>query len=240
MPLFSTFPSFGKNISLGLWLKTDMHAHWLPGIDDGAKTTDDSLKIVQGLYNMGFRQLIATPHIYPDLYPNTPETIQMAFNAVAPRIQEQFPDLTIGFAAEYMVDADFPARVQQEKLLTWGNHKVLIEFSFLAEPRGVEDTIFKMGLKGYTPVLAHPERYPYYYQDLRQLNRFIDMGVELQVNALSLKGSYGPEVKKQAEKLYKKGLFTWMGTDCHHEGHLKQLQTIKIAAKSEPLNLEVP
>ncbi len=201
-----------------------MHAHWLPGIDDGAKTTEESLALVHGLYALGYRRLVATPHIYPELYPNTPDTIRQAFDSVAPRIRHELPDLEISYAAEYYVDDAFPALVDRKELLPVTDNKVLIEFSFFAEPPQVEDTIFRMELKGYLPILAHVERYPYYFQHPQRLERFRDMGVAFQCNLPSLAGHYGPDVKKQALRLLKSGQYSWMGTDMHNADHLHKLQ----------------
>jgi len=209
-------------------IRTDMHAHWLPGIDDGAKTTEESLALVNGLYNLGYRHLIATPHIYPDLYPNTADTIRQAFESVEPQIRCELPDLEISYAAEYYIDDAFPALVERKELLPITENKVLIEFSFFAEPPHVEDTIFRMELKGYLPILAHVERYPYYFQQPQRLERFRDMGVTFQCNLPALAGHYGPEVKKQALRLLKNGHYSWMGTDMHNLDHLNKLKNFNI------------
>jgi len=214
----------------GNWLRTDMHAHWLPGIDDGAKDVSMSLELVEGLYAMGYRRLIATPHIYPGFYPNTPASIEQAYLQVAPAIAERFPDLRTSFAAEYFIDESFAGLVEDRALLTLDGVHVLVEFSFFAEPPKAGDHFFRMALKGYRPVLAHVERYPYYFHDLRSLTRYQEMGVQFQCNLLSLAGHYGPEVRKQAFRLLEWGWYQWMGTDIHHPGHLEPLRDLQVPA----------
>jgi len=224
---------FRKPVSIapGSWLQSDMHAHWLPGIDDGARDAEMSLALVRGLYELGYRRLIATPHIYPGFYPNTPETIGEAFRQVAPQIRAQYPDLQIAYAAEYFMDEAFPALVEGRELLTLDGRQVLVEFSFFAEPPRAGETFFQMALKGYQPVLAHVERYPYYFRDLRALTRFREMGVSFQCNLLSLSGHYGPEVRAQALRLLELDWYDFMGTDLHHPGHMEELGRFSVSGK---------
>ena len=81
-------------------------------------------------------------------------------------------------------------------------------------------------MKGYKPILAHPERYTYYYNNFEQYHRFIDLGCILQVNLLSLLGYYGPGIQKTAERLFKEKMVTLVGTDMHHETHLQALKDL--------------
>lgn len=215
-----------------------MHAHWLPGIDDGARTLDDTLLLVGGLYDLGYRHLIATPHIYPEFYPNTRETIASAYASVETPLKEHFPDLTTGYAAEYFLDESFQALVEQNALLPITDNKVLVEFSFFAPPPQSEEIFFQMQLKGYRPILAHVERYPYLFGQDKKLDRFRDMGVEFQGNLLSLSGKYGPDVKKQALHLLRNGLYAWLGTDCHHSAHIAHLTDFRLAASDARLVME--
>ena len=222
----------------GEHLHLDMHAHWLPGIDDGAKTPEDTLVLVGGLYDLGYRHLVATPHCYPEFYPNTRDTIMAAYASVEPLLHERFPDLTTGYAAEYFLDDAFQALVDQQDLLPITGNKVLVEFSFYAQPPQAEETFFQMQLKGYRPILAHVERYPYLFSQDKKLDRFRDMGVEFQGNLLSLTGRYGPEVQKQALHLLRQGAYTWLGTDCHHAEHIAQLHEFRLSRADARMVME--
>lgn len=207
----------------------DMHAHWLPGIDDGADTPETTMTLVGRLYELGYRKLIATPHVYPDLYDNTSATIRTAFEAVESDIRSSWPDLEIGFAAEYFIDERFDKLIAERSLLTFSGDRVLVEFSFLDKPPFAGESLFQMGLKGYIPVLAHVERYPYFYRESKSLQLFRDMGVEFQCNLLSLTGHYGPDVQRQAEKLLRAGWYAWLGTDLHHQQHGEVLSNFKVS-----------
>jgi tyrosine-protein phosphatase YwqE len=92
--------------------------------------------------------------------------------------------------------------------------------SYLAPSPNFESVIFELRMMGLTPILAHPERYSYFHRSFEQYDRFKELGCKLQVNLLSLSGGYGPDVKKAAEKLFKKQMVDFVGTDMHHERHL--------------------
>lgn len=210
-----------KNLSL---LQIDMHSHLIPGIDDGAKTLEDSLALIRGLQQLGYKHLITTPHVYQELYPNTRETILNGLAEVQTAIEEEGLEITIEAAAEYFLDDHLEELLDQEELLTIGDHYVLVEMSFFAETPGLEDIFFKMHTKGYQPILAHPERYLYLGNDPSRCTRFREMGVLLQLNILSLTGHYGSQVKKLAKQLLRKQQIDLLGTDLHHSQHIAKLK----------------
>ena len=102
--------------------------------------------------------------------------------------------------------------------------RILVELSFFGAPPDLENRIFQLRLQGYSPILAHPERYSYYIGNLDALERICDLGCDLQVNILSITGHYGPQVAKWAKTLLDKGMVSYLGTDMHHARHLKELQ----------------
>ena len=83
------------------------------------------------------------------------------------------------------------------------------------------EVIFEMQLSGFKPVLAHPERYGYWFNDFEKYEQLDAKGVLLQLNINSLTGHYGPEVKKIAERLIDNELISLLGSDCHHMGHIE-------------------
>ncbi len=215
----------------GALLHTDMHAHWLPGIDDGAKTLEDSLQMLELFAHLGYKKVIATPHIYSDYYPNTPETIQNAYDWVKEAADQRFPDLQLGFAAEYYMDEHFNHCLQNKSLLTLWKNEVLVEQSFFVEIPGLKETFFDMQIKGYQPILAHPERYVFYHSDLKKVQAIKDSGVKLQVNLLSLAGRYGPEIAKVGETLIENGWIDYIGTDVHSPAAMMMFKDMKVSAK---------
>ncbi|TDS13718.1 tyrosine-protein phosphatase [Sphingobacterium paludis] len=205
------------------WLQVDMHSHILPGIDDGCKTAEDSLSLLSRLSALGLQTFYFTPHIYQDMYPNTHSSIDGAYAT----LQQGSPsDSFAGYAAEYMVDGHFERRLEREEepLLTLPGKHVLIEMSYIQESKNIEKVIFDLQIKGYRPILAHPERYVFYHENPKALERYKDLGCLLQLNILSIFGYYGSREKKTAKYLLDRGLIDFVGTDAHHERHVQMLE----------------
>jgi protein-tyrosine phosphatase len=201
---------------------TDMHSHILPGIDDGAQTTDDSINLISCLYNKGIRKFICTPHIYKELYPNTPETIQKAYETLLPVVQEKFPDIEIRYAAEYFMDDHFDMLLEQKhKLLTVADDYVLVEHSFMQVPFDLKEKLFNLQMAGYTPILAHPERYEFYMHNKKAYDTLYDIGCIFQINLLSLMGYYGKPPMELAKYLIEKKYVRLVGSDIHHPRHIE-------------------
>ncbi|MCC7246643.1 MAG: hypothetical protein IT269_13250 [Saprospiraceae bacterium] len=200
-----------------------MHSHLLPGIDDGAPTIADSIRLIRGLYDLGYRHLITTPHVFKEYYPNTPAIIREKLTEVQAALKEEGINITIEAAAEYYLDEHFEVLMQNDDLLTFGRRHVLIEMSFYAPYPRLHETIFQLCTKGYKPILAHPERYTYYATQFEQYEQIKNYGCALQINWLSLNGHYGKVVKDLARKLREKQWVDFIGTEMHHDQHLQGL-----------------
>lgn len=202
------------------WLGVDMHSHLLPGIDDGSPDVEQSVKLITKLNQLGFSKFLCTPHIFTELYPNNCDTINEALEITKVALKEADLPVEIGAAAEYMMDENFRTL---DDLVCLPNKFILVEMSYLNETPNVEKIIFDLQIKGYKVILAHPERYNFYHDDLRRFDRYKDMGVLFQLNLLSVTGYYGKEVKRTAEYLLEKKCYDLAGTDLHHDKHLDAL-----------------
>ena len=205
-------------------ITVDMHSHILPGIDDGSPTIETSLQLIEGLMALGIKRSIATPHIIGDMYRNDAATI----GAALLQLQEALAQANINFevtaAAEYMLDSYFFELLQSgQKLLTVKDNYLLTEFSYAAMPENREQMAFLIINDGYSPILAHPERYAYYHNNFNQFHQLAELGFKLQINLLSLCGYYGKETERAAHFIVKEGLASFAGTDLHHERHLQAL-----------------
>lgn len=218
--MFSFFKK--KNLVRDIsWLGVDMHSHLLPGIDDGAKDLDTSLNYIRSLTELGYNRLICTPHILQELYPNSIHTINPALKLVKEQVSALNISINIDAAAEYMIDEDFNMNTE---LMLMDNKYILIEMSYLNESPDIDKTIFELQVKGLIPVLAHPERYTFYFKDQSRLRKFKQSGCLLQLNLLSVAGYYGKEVKALSQYLLQENLYDLAGTDLHHDKHLKLLK----------------
>jgi tyrosine-protein phosphatase YwqE len=215
------------------FIGSDIHNHLLPGIDDGSPDLEHSIKLYEGLTELGLNNFIFTPHILADIHPNNHETISSAFKILSPEILKKNADTTLGYAAEYMVDFEFEKLVTSGDLLTFGNENyILIEMSYLVESPNLKNMIFELLTKGYQPILAHPERYNFLHHRFSFYEELVDAGCRLQINLLSLLGHYGGGAKKVAEKLINSDLVNWVGTDTHHPGHIESLRKLALDTKA--------
>jgi protein-tyrosine phosphatase len=223
------FNLFKKKVpSIQDWnLTIDIHNHVLPGIDDGAKDATDSLFLIQGLHELGFRTIIPSPHIASGLYANTRESIADSLTSV------QSESGIKQSVAEYMLD-DFFYQELDKGLMIYPNQSekkyVLVEFPYLALPLMWHEMVFEIRRKGYQPILAHPERYNYISRE-EQMDKFVNVGFEFQLNLLSLSGYYGKDVKLKADAYLKASYYRFAGTDLHHLNHLHALNAMKMDEK---------
>lgn len=199
---------------------TDMHSHLLPGIDDGSPDVNTSLLLKKGLEDMGYHQFIVTPHVMWDMYKNTGTTIDAAL--------QRLEQANMRAAAEYFMDEHFDEQLENDSpLLTITEKKILVEFSFVAPPMDLKEQLFRLQIKGYEPVLAHPERYTYFSGTKTVFDEFKSMGCLFQLNLLSLAGYYGKTAQETAVWLIAQNYIDLVGTDLHHVRHLEALRTGK-------------
>ena len=219
---FKKSPPLLSFASLGL----DLHSHLLPGIDDGAKTVEDSLRLIQRLQAMGFERFITTPHVMTDLYPNTPEIIREKLAEVRAAAVSNGLEVQIDAAAEYLLDEAFGEKITNGELLTLPGRRVLVEMSFVSAPPNLDQYIFQLQTKGYKVILAHPERYLFLRNEQKKYESLKNRGVEFQLNLLSLVGYYGKPIQDFAERLLKAGMIDYLATDLHHERHAQNLERL--------------
>jgi protein-tyrosine phosphatase len=224
------FNFFKKNTTppaaLQLPVSVDMHSHILPGIDDGSPDVATSLLLVKGLYDLGIRTCIATPHIIGDLYRNTDETIEPALAKLQQACAAAALPMQISAAAEYMLDDYFMELLKSQKpLRTLHTNLLLTELPYTSEPVNLQEMLFHIITAGYQPVLAHPERYFYFHSNFEEYKWLKDLGFILQVNLLSLTGYYGKNVTRAAKYMLDEGLASLVGTDLHHGRHLIAFQS---------------
>lgn len=206
-------------------VSTDIHSHILPGIDDGSPDIETSLRLVKGIYDIGIRTTVATPHIIGDMFRNTPETINAALSKLKEACATAGIDIAISAAAEYMLDDYFMKLLRTEAtLLTLHDKIILTEQSYAAPTTNLNEISFELVSRGYKPVMAHPERYFFYHNNYDEYSHLKDMGFILQVNLLSITGYYGKPVAKAAKYILENKLADLVGTDMHHDRHLAALR----------------
>lgn len=202
-----------------LWFSTDIHCHIIPGVDDGSPDVDTSVGLVERMMEMGLERIIPSPHVTAVTFENNVSVLDPAFELLRTELKRKgMGDSVTVYGAENRVDELFQKNFSEGTLITHPGKFVLIENAFIQEPWDLDNTIFDLCVRGFKPVMAHPERFVYYHQRPERL-RELHEKVPFQVNVLSLAGYYGNTVKKMADKMVDAGLVDYLGTDFHGVRH---------------------
>lgn len=199
----------------------DIHSHLLFGIDDGAKNSNETLLLTKSLIEFGVTEFITTPHTIPHIWDNKRETILSKHETTLSILRENNIDTPFRVASEYLMDDTFVKQFQSEKLLTLKDNYVLVEMSYINAPIQLYDILFDLQIAGYRPVLAHPERYTFYHGNYGEYQKLKKAGCLFQLNLLSLVGYYGEGVFQIAKRLLTDGMIDYVGSDVHHNNHIK-------------------
>ena len=199
-------------------MKIDIHSHILPGIDDGAKTLEESVQLATEMASWGFERITCTPHI-TNKFRNTPQTIKEQFDQLCNALSDRGLNLELRMSAEYRLNPEtWPEILKSGSFMPIEERYILMELP-INEPSEMGDLIpleefRKVLAHGLIPILPHPERYFYLEHD--QLLRFVDEGVKIQSNYGSLAGIYGEEARNAARKFIDEGIVTFLASDMHN------------------------
>lgn len=194
----------------------DRHCHILFGVDDGIKTLEESLQVLEYDEMLGVTDVWCTPHIMEDVA-NTTEGLRQRFAELR---QAYDGPINLHLAAEYMLDNLFEERLKAGDLLTMEEDVILVETSTWNPPTNFYWILKEIMKAGYHPLFAHPERYR--YLEDKDYGKLIGMGVRFQLNLASLTGYYGPTAQKKAMMILKSGWYSHYGSDCHRLSTVKE------------------
>lgn len=218
-------------------LVTDIHCHLLPMVDDGSKSVEESLDVMEAMKECGFEEIRLTPHFNYPRFPNKADDIKHRYDKFCSDVEackgdRQIPRMT-SITGEYQVGDGFDEYLESGQLLTYKTADpsqcsekgiVLIEFSLHQKRMGIEDTVYTLLTQGYDIILAHPERYPYFDSHSGLLEQFKEQGVYFQVNILSLDGFYGEAPLKKSFEYIENGWVELLGTDMHNVAYAQALR----------------
>ncbi|MGQ5711605.1 tyrosine-protein phosphatase [Desulforudis sp. DRI-14] len=208
-----------------------MHAHILPGLDDGARTLEESLAMARELVAQGVRTVVAAPHFMPGVYMPKPEEIWARVAGLQHALNEEGLPLRLAPGAECYLDPELPARLRRGELQTINDtgRYLLVELPMGDYPVFADDVLFELLLSGITPILAHPERNAVLAEHPEKVYDLVRRGVLLQVNAGSLAGLFGTAARSAARLFVRHAWAHFLGSDAHRPGE-------RIAAVSVALN----
>lgn len=204
---------------------TDIHCHVVPGVDDGSPDVDTSMQLLEHMSDWGLKRIFASPHSTQDTFENTPRTLAEPYALLSEAVRRSDLGIELHLHMEYRVDTLFIAQFEAENLIHLPGKHLLVENPFSNEPYGFETLMFNVRSKGYTPILAHPERYRYYSERSRhRYHELHEYGILFQINLLSLAGHYGKLERETALYMLKQGLVQYVGTDLHRESHVRSIE----------------
>jgi len=209
----------------------DLHAHILPGFDDGAKDQETSLSMARQAAKDGITSIGATPHVINEVYSYNRERILEAVEGLNQFLDENGVPVHILPGAEYRLEPDLPQRLDRGELLTLNDSNyLLVELPATFIPSYTERVLYELQLQGITPIIAHPERNAGFAGDPSLLFQLVSKGVLVQITAGSLTGMFGRTVQKTAFLFLNSGLSHLIASDAHSSSH--RTPVLSVAARA--------
>ncbi len=203
----------------------DLHCHWLPGIDDGAPSMEEGLAMLDGLRELGFELVIATPHMRPGLFDNDVSQLRRAYAMAEPEVARHDTSPRTALSCEHYFDDVVVARLLGDQALPYpGGRAVLLEFYDVDFPLAVDHKLAELRRHGLLPVIAHPERYQIVWRRPEVLERLLDVGATTLLDVAALAGKYGRRPQRSAEQLLEAGFYHAACSDAHRVRDLEAVQ----------------
>jgi protein-tyrosine phosphatase len=194
----------------------DLHSHYLPALDDGAAELEISLQMVHAVAALGFSDLFATPHQRAGMFMPERIAIDAAFQLVSAEIRAAAPALRLGLGAENFWDDVLYQRLRDGSHPCYANGPAfLFEINPQLMPPGMENELFQMRVRGQLPVMAHPERYLAFQQDIGWAEK-LGRSAALVIDLGALDGAHGKPAMKVARRMILDGLAHAAASDVHH------------------------
>lgn len=196
----------------------DMHCHILYGVDDGSKSLEQSLRMVDIAYEEGIRNIILTPHYNPRMWTFDIQVVNEHFLALKDEVAKKYPSMKLWGGCEIFYGSDTPEALKSGQIPGMaGGDYMLIEFMTSASYRTIKNAVIEFQQQGKIPILAHVERYESLFGNVDLVEELQDAGAYIQVNASSVIGDHGKPEQKFVKKLLKLGLVNFIGTDAHRD-----------------------
>lgn len=217
----------------------DMHSHILPNIDDGAKSIEMSMRMARIYVANSFSRVVATPHLFDYSDSDYSSKILNSVKEMNGLFYDNGIELTVLPGNEIYVSANTVSDLLSDKALSINNGRyVLFELPSSDIPMDTANIIYELRLKGFSPILAHPERNSVIINNPDRLQDLVEMGAYAQLNLKSLDGFYGKAIKKTAFRFLKNELYSFIGTDSHSDGRrspnvMHEMETLKSAVAKE-------
>ena len=198
----------------------DMHSHILPGLDDGSRNMEMSMRMMRIAWEEGIRTIIATPHNMPGKGRGELHKTLERIRELEEAARSEGIEITLKAGSELYYRQEIPELLERKEAVPMnGTNLVLVEFEPMNDTRYIMNALKDIINVGYTPIVAHIERYPALFdRKLDQIGDISELGCYIQVNASTISGKLGWKMKQYMQKLLKEELIDFVGTDAHSDG----------------------
>jgi protein-tyrosine phosphatase len=194
----------------------DFHSHILPGVDDGSRDIEESIAMIKEAKEAGFDKIIITSHYIEDYFKVSVAKRKEILEDLKKRVAQEKIDIELCLGNELFITSNVLNLLDKEEICAQGfSRYILFELPFNNKPLNILEFINSIKRRGMVPVLAHPERYSYFYKDPNEYNELAQEGVLFQVNYGSLLGQYGTRAEILARYLIESNMVYFLGSDVH-------------------------
>lgn len=221
--------------------KTDIHSHILFNVDDGSKSIKESVSLLQNLKNIGFTDVILTPHyINGSSYNADNAKKREHFNRLQEELIRNNININIYLGNEIFINNNINNLIKEDVISPLNNSKyVLVELPFHNPILNLDDIIYELKYNNLIPIIAHPERYTYFQKNYKEVDKLKEDGVLFQGNYASIIGRYGTNSKKLFKYMLKNKYIDFLGTDIHSLNDLTVIENYnKIIKKIKKISGE--
>lgn len=226
----------------------DMHSHILPNIDDGSRSIEETLNLIEEAKNVGFTKIVLTPHYIEGYY----EKQEKERVELIEEIYSKVKNIELYNANEVYISENIIKFLQEKKISKINNTRYLLfEMPINIKPMNLYEVVYEMLQHKITPILAHPERYTFVYKDPNMIYDLIQKGVLMQANYGSVIGLYGKKAELIVKKFLQNNMIHVLGSDTHRENSiykkipeivnkLKKLigkETLNILSETNPMKI---
>lgn len=195
----------------------DLHAHVLPGVDDGSRSEQESVAMLRNAYASRVEILVATPHCnFLPHWHNYTDTLQPKYQQLTELSRSAGIPIQLMPGAEVRATPELPLLLKAGRIMTLNGGKYLLtEFSTQAEPAFFAEILQQILQAGFIPLVAHPERYSAVCRDSAIVGQWLDMGCHVQLTGASILGKFGPDAKHAADYLLRNKMTACVASDAH-------------------------
>jgi protein-tyrosine phosphatase len=194
----------------------DIHTHILPGVDDGAQNLAQSVELLKMAFQQGTGAVILTPHYRGRYRGNTEQKLSVQYHELCKAAKKECPELELYLGCEVGYELDVSEKLADGSVLTLnGTRYVLLEFPEKSFRSRIMDGVLEVLNFGYTPIIAHMERYEAFHRSPELTREVMELGALIQLNADSILGKYGFGLKRYCRRLLKAHQVHFIATDAH-------------------------